>query len=223
VSVKAGLPQPCIYVIAGPNGGGKSSIIGAMLLEQGGDFFNPDAESMRIREEHPGISFPDANGMAWKMGRSFLERAIREKKTFAFETTLGGNTIPSLLETAADTGLQLRIWFISLSSPEQHIERVRSRVSKGGHDIPEAKIRERFDKGRANLIRLIPKVTELRLFDNSFDADPATGLQPAPKLILHYRERVIVTICNAAETPDWAKPILELALKIQDLGRMSHS
>jgi predicted ABC-type ATPase len=223
VRAKRGLPQPSIYVIAGPNGGGKSSIIGAMLLHSGADFLNPDAESKRIRDENPALSVTDANSMAWKLGRSMLERAIREKKTFALETTLGGTTITSLLETAADSGVELRVWFVSLATPELHIKRVRSRVSKGGHDIPEVKIRERFDKGRANLIRLLPKVTELRLYDNSFEADPTTGREPAPKLILHYRERVIVATCDPAETPDWAKPILEVALKIHDLGRMSHS
>jgi predicted ABC-type ATPase len=216
VSAKAPRPQPCLYVIAGPNGGGKSSIVGAMLLEAGGDYFNPDVESKRIRDENPNISESDANSMAWKLGKSILERAIRDQKTFAFETTLGGNTIPSLLAAAVERGLQLKIWFISLSTPELHIQRVRSRVAKGGHDIPEAKIRERFERGRANLLRLLPVTTELRLYDNTLDADPDEGVAPEPLLVLHSRERRIVQTCEAARTPNWAKPIVELAMKIDD-------
>jgi predicted ABC-type ATPase len=210
--------RPCIYVIAGPNGGGKSSIIGAMLLESGTDYFNPDAESKKIREENPGISVSDANSMAWKLGKSTLERVIREEKSFALETTLGGNTITSLLESAVESGLELRIWFISLATPEQHVQRVRSRVAKGGHDIPEAKIRERFEKARANLIRLFPKTTELRLYDNSFDADPAEEV-PQPVLVVHCREGKIVDACEAAKTPGWAKPIVEIAMKVHDSAR----
>lgn len=213
---KAPSAEPCIYVIAGPNGGGKSSIVGAMLLESGGDYFNPDVESKRIRDENPNISESDANSMAWKLGKSILERAIREQKTFAFETTLGRNTIPSLLAAAVERGLQLKIWFISLSTSDLHIQRVRSRVAKGGHDIPEAKIRERFERGRANLLRLLPKTTELRLYDNTLDADPDEGVAPKPLLVLHIREGQIVQTCEAAKTPNWAKPIVELAMKIDE-------
>ncbi|MGH8574211.1 MAG: hypothetical protein ACREX8_16790 [Gammaproteobacteria bacterium] len=62
---------------------------------------------------------------------------------FAFETTLGANTIPRLLAEAASQGIEVHVWYAGLSSPELHIERVRSRVRKGGHDIPEADIRRR--------------------------------------------------------------------------------
>jgi predicted ABC-type ATPase len=206
----------CIYVLAGPNGGGKSSIMGAMLLQEGTDYFNPDIEAKRIKAKDPGISLEEANSLAWKLGRNLLERVVREKKNFAFETTLGGNTIPSLLESAADSGLQIKIWFVSLSTPEQHIERVRSRVAKGGHDIPEAKIRERFTRARENLLHLLPKLAELLLYDNSFDADPSKGYEPQPKLILHFREGQIVDSCDPAETPQWAKPVLEMAMRIHD-------
>jgi predicted ABC-type ATPase len=216
VNAKALGTLPCIYVIAGPNGGGKSSIVGAVLLEAGGDYFNPDVESKRIRDENPHISEFDANSMAWKLGKSLLERAIREQKTFAFETTLGGNTIPSLLAAAVERGLQLKIWYISLSTPELHIQRVRSRVAKGGHGIPEAKIRERFERGRMNLLRLLPKTTDLRLYDNTLDADPDEGVAPEPLLVLHFRDGRIVQMCEATITPNWAKPIMELAIKVAE-------
>lgn len=210
---RPGVPQPCIYVLAGPNGGGKSSIVGAEMLNAA-DYFNPDLESKNIRASNPSISLGDANSIAWKLGKSFLERAISEKKSFALETTLGGNTITALLEQAADSGLEVRIWFICLATPEQHIKRVQSRVAKGGHDIPEAKNRERFERGRANLIRLLPKVTEVRLFDNSIEGDPAEGQQPHPRLVLHFRQGDIVSACSPAETPTWAKPLVEVALKL---------
>jgi len=66
-----------------------------------------------------------------------------------------------------------------------HMARVRSRVARGGHDIPEEKIRQRYDQSRINLIELMPRLTELRVFDNSFDADPHAGHAPQPNLILH--------------------------------------
>jgi predicted ABC-type ATPase len=69
----------------------------------------------------------------------------------------------------------VRVWYVGLSSPELHIARVRARVAKGGHDIPEPRIRERYDASRLNLIRLLPRLSELWVYDNSVEADPDAG------------------------------------------------
>jgi predicted ABC-type ATPase len=202
-------PKPSIYVIAGPNGGGKSSIIGEMLLRSGADYFNPDLIA------NPSLPREQANSLAWTRVRDYLKEAIETRATFAFETTLGGNTIPGLLEHAIAEGIEVRIWFTCLSSVELHIERVRARVDEGGHDIPEQKIRERYEASRKNLIRLLPKLTELRLYDNSFNAQFSNNIAPKPRLILHLQHGRIITSCDLAETPDWAKPIVETVLKLK--------
>ena len=95
--------------------------------------------------------------------------------TFAFETTLGGKTITALLERALGAGGEVRIWYVGLSTPELHLARVRARVARGGHDIPEAQIRARYDASRLNLIRMLPHLTELRVYDNSVEAVPQHG------------------------------------------------
>ncbi len=58
------------------------------------------------------------------MGVKLLKQAIAERKGFAFEATLDANTIPRLLAEAAAQGIEIYIWFVGLSSPELHIERV---------------------------------------------------------------------------------------------------
>jgi hypothetical protein len=63
------------------------------------------------------------------------------------------------------------------------------------------------------LIRLLPELTEVRVFDNSGEADPATGLAPTPLHVLHMAQGHIVTMCDLAEVPDWAKPIVAAAMK----------
>jgi predicted ABC-type ATPase len=205
-------PVSRIYVLAGTNGAGKSSVAGAMLLQQGVEYFNPDKAAMQIRSANPGITSEEANSAAWREGRRLLERAIAEQLNFAFETTLGGRTMPALLELALSVGVEVRIWYVGLSSPELHIARVRSRVARGGHDIPETTIRERYDRSRLNLIQLMPKLTELRVYDNSQEADPHAGVAPQPKLILHLARAKIVGSCKLADTPEWAKPILRAAI-----------
>ena len=204
-----------IYVLAGTNGAGKSSVAGAILLQRGVEYFDPDQAAMQIRSANPGMTSEEANSAAWRQGRRLLERAIAERLNFAFETTLGGHTITALLGSALSAGIEVRIWYVGLSSPELHIARVRARVARGGHDIPEAKIRERYDQSRLNLIRLMPNLTELRVYDNSPEADPLAGVAPEPTLILHLARAKITSSCKLVDTPQWAKPILRAALGLQ--------
>lgn len=205
---------PCIYVLAGTNGAGKSSIAGAMFLAKGTDYFNPDEAAARIRHSRPHLSEAEANSQAWNQGTRLLQRAIAERLNFAFETTLGGHTIPTLLSSALSAGLEVRVWYVGLSSVELHIARVRARVEKGGHPIPEQKIRERFDRSRLNLTRLLPRLTELLVYDNSSEANPDAGERPEPKLLLHMDSGKIVGSCDLRLIPEWAKPIVAAALKI---------
>jgi predicted ABC-type ATPase len=204
---------PCIYVLAGTNGAGKSSIGGAALLRHGAKYFDPDAATRGILSANPGVSQDEANSAAWQEGKRLLERSIAERLQYAFETTLGGRTICALLVKALSAGMEVRVWYAGLSSPELHIARVRSRVQKGGHDVPEAKIRDRYDSGRINLIRLLPRLTELRLYDNSRDADLDAGIAPEPTLLLHMKRGSIASSCELPLTPEWAKPILAAAFK----------
>jgi predicted ABC-type ATPase len=212
--VADGAPAPCIYVLAGTNGAGKSSLAGATFLRAGVEFFNPDQATRLILARHPGLPPADANSAAWQQGKRLLERAIAERLTFAFETTLGGKTMTTLLEQAASSGIEVRVWYVGLSSQELHIERVRARVARGGHDIPEEQIRARYDSSRLNLIRLLPTLTELRVYDNSAAADPHAGVAPEPRLLLHMVRGKIVRSGALAQTPEWAKPILAVAMKV---------
>jgi predicted ABC-type ATPase len=206
-------PAPCIYVLAGTNGAGKSSLAGAAFLRAGVEFFNPDQATRLILARNRGLGLEAANSAAWQQGTRLLERAITERLTFAFETTLGGRTITALLERALAAGLAVRVWYVGLSSPELHLARIRARVAQGGHDIAEARVRARYDSSRLNLIRLLPRVTELRVHDNSAEADPAAGVAPEPMLVVHMVRGKIVRACPLARTPGWAKPILAAAMK----------
>jgi predicted ABC-type ATPase len=209
-------PQiPRIYVLAGTNGAGKSSIAGAMFLAKGVQYFNPDAAAREIASRNPGISQIEANSAAWQEGKRLLERAIAEKLDFAFETTLGGKTITGLLEKALAEGIEVCIWYVGLASVQLHIARVMSRVEQGGHAIPEERIRERYVQSRLNLIRLLPKLTELLLYDNSQEADPSAGETPQPKRLLHMVRGSVTESCDPFEVPEWAKPIVAAAIKLR--------
>jgi predicted ABC-type ATPase len=206
--------SPRIYVLAGVNGAGKSSLGGAAFRAAGAHYYNPDEAARALMAANPTLTQADANSGAWRKGVELLMRAIRERKNFAFETTLGGNTIPGLLMEATPQGIELYVWYVGLSSPELHIERVRARVRQGGHDIAVEHIRRRYEHSRLNLINLLPRITALRVYDNSTDADSTTGKIPKPKLVLHMENGKILNRHNLRSTPDWAKPIVAAALKL---------
>jgi predicted ABC-type ATPase len=203
-----------LFVLAGVNGAGKSSIGGARIRSLGAEYYNPDEAARVIRASDPRLGQAAANSLAWHEGKRLLERAIAARLDYAFETTLGAGTIPRLLAQAADDGAQLWLWYVGLDSPERHIVRVKSRVASGGHDIPESDIRRRWEHSRQNLIALMPKIARLWLYDNSFESDPRRGKVPRPRLLLETDHRRITAPGDLAATPDWAKPMVARALQL---------
>ena len=201
-------------MLAGVNGAGKSSVAGGFLEKEGDAFFNPDTVAQQIRSLHPDIPLTLANAHAWQIGKSLLEQAITSGRDYRFETTLGGRTIAQLLEQAARSGHRLHLWFCGLASADLHLRRVRSRVAHGGHDIPEEKIRERWNRSRENLIRLLPLIDHLRVYDNSAEADPAEGHRPKPLLLLEMQRGKITAPADLSGAPDWAKPIIAAAIHL---------
>jgi predicted ABC-type ATPase len=185
-----------------------------MLLESGAEYFNPDEAALRFLSRNPGMTQEEANGAAWHQGKRLLERAIFERLDFAFETTLGGRTMAALLDQALSRKIDVRIWYVGLATPELHVARVRSRVASGGHDIPEVQIRERYDSSRLRLVDLMAKLTELRVYDNSEEGDPRSRIVPQPRLLLHMDRGKIVDSCDLTAAPEWAKPILAMAMKL---------
>jgi predicted ABC-type ATPase len=203
---------PTITVLAGTNGTGKSSIGGARLEAARTPFYNPDVETQALIAANPGMTLDEANAAAWRIGKERPEAAIAERHSFNFETTLGGTTIARLLAKAHADGLRVRVWYCGLSDPELHIARVRARVSHGGHDIPETKIRERFDASRNNLCTILPSLDELMLYDNSTEGDPHSGESPQPVQLLHFRDGKILS--RVSSMPNWAKPIAAVVMSL---------
>lgn len=208
--------RPFILVLAGVNGAGKSSVGGALLTERDLVWYNPDAQAHEAQVQ-AGLSLEDANAYAWARGVEKLRAAIADGTNFAFETTLGADTIPRLLIEASKTH-DVMMWFCGLASAELHIARVALRVSQGGHPIPEEKIRARWTSSVANLIDLLPHLAVLHVYDNSAAAKLGEDI-PDPVLVLEMRQGEVVAP-DAADraalerVPGWARPIVEAALEL---------
>ena len=213
----AGAARPFIFVLAGVNGAGKSSVGGALLAEHGLAWYNPDSYARELVAQL-GLDVEDANGRAWEYGRVQLAAALAQRRNHAFETTLGASTIPELLAKASRTHDVVMI-FCGLASAEMHLRRVHARVASGGHDIPVAKIRERWTSSRLNLIRLMPLLARLQVFDNSAEAAPGEEI-PDPVLLLEMVGGRLVfpeadDVAALEATPEWARPIVQAAIEQQ--------
>lgn len=206
--------RPVIYVLAGVNGAGKSSVGGHLLAQAGLSWFNPDSFARELIAA-TGCDQTTANAAAWTEGMRRLDDAVAAGRSFAFETTLGGRSVPARLKDAARTH-DVLMWFCGLTSPELHIARVQARAAAGGHDIPEAKIRERWSASIENLIGLLPHLAEVRLFDNSASVAPGKAVPDPQPVAVIQAGRLAWPAPNDAtqltQTPDWAKPVLEAAL-----------
>ncbi len=206
------MARPVLYVLAGVNGAGKSSIGGHLLEQAGLTWFDPDAFARELKAA-TGCGQTDANAAAWQEGLRRLDDALAHGRTHAFETTLGGQTIPARIMAATATH-DVLMWFCGLAAPELHIARVHARAAAGGHDIPEAKIRERYPLALQHLIALMPYLAHLQVYDNSVEAAPGETI-PDPLLVAEMDAGKLIwpmELESLRTTPDWAKPLLEAAL-----------
>ena len=201
-----------IFLAAGTNGAGKSSIIEAMMLDAGGEYFNADRLARELCEANAELTLEQANVVVWHEMVRQLELAIDVRGTFVFETTLGGSTIRSHLERAIALGIDVHVWYAGLESVDLHIARVAARVASGGHPIEEIRIRDRFATGPLNLLRLMPSLAYLKVVDNTADASTSDRIEPL--VVLEMERSRIRYALDLATAPLWAGPLLTLALAL---------
>jgi len=155
-----------LYIISGCNGAGKTTASYTVLPEilKVEEFVNAD-------EIARGLSPFNPDGMAIEAGRLMLRRIdelLLKGKDFAIETTLATRSYAQLVERAHAQGYAVHLVYFWLSSPQLAKERVASRVSHGGHNIPVDVIERRYTLGIHNLLEIfIPIVEDWMIVDNS--------------------------------------------------------
>ncbi len=201
-----------IVVAAGVNGAGKSTIVGEYMKRNGAPYFNPDERTRAYLQA--GLDEAEANARSWQEGYEALKHAIDGNTSFTFETTLGGKSIVAELFRALARDRPVTIYYVGLDSVDLHLARVAARVKRGGHHIPEAKIRERFVSSRENLLGFIGTQASLRVWDNS-EEDPDGVPLPKDALIIEgNRMRYPDTPKALKATPGWARPLVQRALEV---------
>ncbi|HEX7380924.1 MAG TPA: zeta toxin family protein [Nevskiaceae bacterium] len=198
-----------ITVAAGCNGAGKSTLLAPFIRAAGGAYYDPDRYAQALRAA--GLDARHANVAAWHRGFAALTAAIDGDSDFVFETTLGGQRITAELLRALARGRQVVILYVGLDSADLHVRRVAERVARGGHDIPEALIRSRYDASRRNLLRFVGTAATLRVWDNSAQSPDGT---PRARLLLDIRAGRLHLPAGSeiAVLPAWIRPLAAAAL-----------
>ena len=150
------MDKPTVLVFAGPNGSGKSTITSGRPIV--GIYVNADDI-----KRHRGSSDLEAAQEAELLRESFL----KSRKDFTFETVLSTERNLILLENAKISGYHIESVFVLTADPELNVRRVKARVLKGGHDVPEDKIRSRYKKSLQMLKRLVTLSDECIVVDNT--------------------------------------------------------
>lgn len=166
-----GGPNPQMIIIAGPNGAGKTTLAPSLLRDKLGlsEYVNADAIAA-------GLSAFNPQGVTLEAGRVMLKRLrdlASERRNFAFETTLATRSYAAFISRHKSRGYDFHLLFLWLRSPELAVQRVKERVTSGGHGVEEQIIRRRYAKGAKYFFSLYrPLADTWVVYDNSVSGDP---------------------------------------------------
>lgn len=177
-----------LYIIAGPNGVGKTTFASKFLPKYANcqNFINADLIAQGMSPFSPEAAAVRAGRLVLSEIRFFARRRV----SFAFETTLSGRSYLRLIRGLKKQGYRAHFFYLWVKNVDVAVSRVKDRVLKGGHDVPETVIRRRFNRSIQNFLsEYRPLADSWYLFDNS-------GKTPALIAIEKKRKLRIMDIAN---------------------------
>jgi len=160
------MKNKAVYIIAGPNGSGKTTFAKMFLplYVNCPNFVNADLIAQGLAPFEPRAAAIKAGKLVLQQIHEYAKRGV----DFAFETTLSGKSYVGLLTELKARGYALHLFFLWLPSAELAIARIKERVQEGGHNVPAEDVRRRFARGVDNFFNLYePLLDSWMLFDNS--------------------------------------------------------
>lgn len=155
-----------VYIIAGPNGSGKTTFAKLFLPEYVNcpNFVNADLIAQGLAPFEPRTAAIKAGKLVLQQINEYARRGF----DFAFETTLSGKSYAKLLSELKSQEYSLHLFFLWIPSPELAIARIKDRVAEGGHHVPPEDVRRRFVRGLRNFFKMYESILDSWvLIDNS--------------------------------------------------------
>ena len=177
---------PVFWIFGGPNGSGKSTAYTHADIEGFGTsiwIINPDVLTARLQAAE-NLKLREANLAAVQRLEAWLEMTLRVHQSVGVETVLSTDKYRRLVLLAKSLGYEVKLFYVMLDSPQRNIERVRARIMKGGHAVPEDKIVERYWRSLAQLAWFAGHADTVEIYDNSGTAPRIVARKVVTELVL---------------------------------------
>ena len=193
------MSTPLLWVLVGPNGAGKTTYYERYIRPRLSlPFINADL----IAKAEWGDDAVEHGYEASRLAADTRTALLDKKRSFVTETVFSHPSKLELLKDARDRGYMVWVTCIYVDNPDLSVERVRLRVGEGGHDVPEEKVRKRYDRMIDNVRLAIPVADRLSLIDNSFR-------NRAWQDVVRYESGGLVWVNPTPSLlPDWAKEFI---------------
>jgi predicted ABC-type ATPase len=204
--------MPTLHVLAGPNGAGKTTLYEAEVKPANPlvEFVNADRLAAAHFGHHASTEEEAKKGQALADGRRAV--LMGSGKSLVTESTFSHPSKLRLIQEALDLGYRVAVYHVNVRSAELSIERVKDRVGRGGHDVPEDRIRGRYERNKALIKTAVLMADRGQVFDNSRLGQP-------PELALKF-ERGQLTYASD-RVPAWAKDLYADQLEHYSASRLN--
>lgn len=183
--------RPGLVLLAGPNGAGKSTLYQTRVAPSfAGPFINADL----IQRDELRDASMQASYRAAAIASERRSKLLDARKSFATETVFSHPSKLNIIADAKARGYIVIVMHVGVDDPDLSVARVRGRTEEGGHDVPEEKIRARYDRGQPLIRQAVLRADRGMVFDNS-------KLNEPPRLVLAFASGRLAQAEPAL--PDW--------------------
>ena len=159
--------RPTMLVVAGPNASGKSTYIANLYAQNLLHYPYINADIIQKFELADIQNEEERNVKGMRLAMQRVEEAIQNKTSFVYETVLSHPSKLDLVQKAKENGFTIKTIFVFTNHPSINIQRLKTRVASGGHDVPEEKVVQRYYRSLENGKLLKDLSDEYTEFNNS--------------------------------------------------------
>lgn len=145
-----------LYILAGANGSGKSTISKVLLPAEHIVYVNPDDIAKDLNPADPAAARIDAGKETLRR----IDELLNRGESFAIESTLSGTMHVKVLDRAKALGYETTIAYVFVDSPEVCIARIATRVQNGGHFVPDEDVRRRYARSKENFLKIYSPMSD---------------------------------------------------------------